>query len=136
MTIVTMELPQKLAEMMRELEQITLGEILERGMRDWKIERALRRYAQGGMSFQAAAQQAGVSMADLAFHAYALGMEPPASEQTLAEECTCTRSSVHTASHEPSALVLIDDETAHDEAHRMGSTIKSIHYPSRLHAFA
>lgn len=41
-------------------------------MRDWKIERALRRYAQGGMSFQAAAQQAGVSMADLAFHAYAL----------------------------------------------------------------
>ncbi len=86
MTVVTLELPQEMAEMIRELEQLTLGEILERGIRDWKIERALRRYAQGGMSFQAAAQQAGVSLSDLALQAHARGMEPPASNQTLLEE--------------------------------------------------
>jgi len=38
------------------------------------------------MSFGAAAQQAGVSQSDLARYAYARGMEPPTSEQTLAEE--------------------------------------------------
>lgn len=86
MTVVTLELPPELAETMRELEQITLTEILERGVRDWKIERALRRYAQGGMSFQAAAQQAGVSLSALSLQAYARGMQPPASDQTLAEE--------------------------------------------------
>jgi hypothetical protein len=38
------------------------------------------------MSFGAAAQQAGVSQADLSRFAYARGMEPPFSAQTLAEE--------------------------------------------------
>ena len=86
MTTISIDVSLELAEMIEGLEQITLSEILERGMRDWKVERALRRYAQEDMSFQAAAQQAGVSLTELALHAYALGLEPPASEQTLAEE--------------------------------------------------
>ena len=61
-------------------------EILERGLRALKIECALERYARGGISFGAAAQQAGVSQSELARHAYARGMEPPFSAETLAEE--------------------------------------------------
>ena len=61
-------------------------EILERGLRELKIERALKRYARGGMSFGAAAQQAGLSQSELARHAYARGMEPPFSAETVVEE--------------------------------------------------
>lgn len=60
--------------------------MLERGLRDLRIERALDRYARGGMSFGAAARQAGVSQSDLARFAYARGMEPPFSAETVAEE--------------------------------------------------
>jgi hypothetical protein len=38
------------------------------------------------MSFSAAARMAGIHQSDLARHAYARGMQPPFSEQTLAEE--------------------------------------------------
>lgn len=82
----TITLPARLA---RELESAThdfLVELLARGLREFKVERALERYARGEMSFGAAAQQAGVSQGDLARYACALGMEPPFSTQTLAEE--------------------------------------------------
>jgi len=46
----------------------------------------LERYARGGMSFGAAAQQAGVTQSELSRYAYARGMEPPCSAETLAEE--------------------------------------------------
>jgi len=72
-----------------ELDSAThdfLVELLARGLRDFRVERALERYARGGMSFGAAARQAGVSQDDLARCAYARGLEPPASEETLAEE--------------------------------------------------
>jgi predicted HTH domain antitoxin len=60
--------------------------LLERGLRQLKIERALERYAQGGITFGAAAQLAGISQSELARQAYARGMEPPFSTTTLAEE--------------------------------------------------
>ena len=63
-----------------------LVEILERGLRQWRIEKALKRYAAGEMSFGAAAEQAGVSQSELSRQAYARGLEPPFSAQTLAEE--------------------------------------------------
>ena len=47
---------------------------------------ALDQYARGGISFGAAAEQAGVSQSELARHAYARGMEPPFSAETLAED--------------------------------------------------
>lgn len=81
-----LEVPQELAADIATLGKVAVTEILMRGMRDWKIEHALRRYALGGMSFQAAAQQAEVSASELALAAFALGMEPPFSEETLAEE--------------------------------------------------
>jgi predicted HTH domain antitoxin len=83
---VTLAVPDSLA---RELDSIGEGlliDLLERGLREFKIEQALDRYARGGISFGAAARQAGVPRSDFARHAYARGMEPPFSAETLAEE--------------------------------------------------
>lgn len=87
----TIPVPAALAQELDTLSQEFLVEVLERGLRALKIERALERYAQGGVSFGAAAHQAGVSQSELARHAYARGMEPPFSAETLAEELDETR---------------------------------------------
>jgi hypothetical protein len=83
---VTITIPAALAQELDATNQEFLIEVVERGLRALKIERALERYARGGMSFAAAAEEAGVSQSDLARHAYAQGMEPPSSAETLAEE--------------------------------------------------
>jgi hypothetical protein len=82
----TITIPPALAQKLDSTSQEFLLEVLERGLRAFKIERALERYAQGGISLGAAAHQAGVSLSELACHAYARGMEPPYSTETLAEE--------------------------------------------------
>jgi predicted HTH domain antitoxin len=82
----TLMVPDSLARELDSVEEALLVDLLERGLREFKIEQALERYARGGVSFGAAARQAGVSRSDLARHAYARGMEPPFSAETLAEE--------------------------------------------------
>jgi hypothetical protein len=82
----TITIPHALARELDATSQEFLVEALERGLRALKIERPLDRYAQGGMSLGAAAHQAGVPQSELACHAYARGMEPPFSAETLAEE--------------------------------------------------
>ena len=82
----TLTLPAPPAHELGSATQELLADLLARGLREVKVERALERYARGGMSFGAAAQQAGVSQTDLSRFAYARGMEPPFSAQTLAEE--------------------------------------------------
>jgi hypothetical protein len=82
----TLSLPAPLAHELGSATQDFLADLLARGLREVKVERALERYARGGLSFGAAAQQAGVSQTDLSRFAYARGMEPPFSAQTLAEE--------------------------------------------------
>lgn len=77
----TLALPSSLAEELASATQ----ELLERGLREMRIERALERYSRGGMSFGAAAREAGISQSELAGQAYARGMEPPFSPETLAE---------------------------------------------------
>jgi len=84
--VCTLNIPDSLARELETANQEFLIELLERGLQALKIERALEQYARGGISFGAAAHQAGVSQSDLARHAYARGMEPPYSEETLAEE--------------------------------------------------
>lgn len=69
----------------RELDSVGEGllvVLLERGLREFKIHQALDRCARDGISFGAA----GVSPSDLARAAHARGMEPPCSDETLAEE--------------------------------------------------
>jgi len=82
----TLTLPAPLAHELGSATQDFLADLLARGLREVKVERALERYARGGISFGAAAQQAGVSQTQLARYAYARGMEPPTSEETLDEE--------------------------------------------------
>lgn len=83
---VTLKLPASLARELSAASQEFLADILERGLRELKIERALEQYSQGEISFGATAQQAGLSQSELARYAYARGMEPPFSDDTLAEE--------------------------------------------------
>jgi hypothetical protein len=73
----TLTLPAPLAHELGSATQDFLIDLLARGLRDFRIERVLERYAHGDMSFGAAAQQVGVSQTELARLAYARGMEPP-----------------------------------------------------------
>ena len=82
----TVKVPDSLARELDSVGEILLIDLIERGLREFKIEQALERYARGGMSFGAAARQAGVSQSDFARQAYARGMEPPFSAESVAEE--------------------------------------------------
>jgi len=84
--VCTLNIPDSLARELETANQEFLIELLERGLQALKVERALEQYARGGISFGAAAHQAGVSQSELARHAYARGMEPPFSAETLTEE--------------------------------------------------
>jgi hypothetical protein len=78
--------PDALAQELKSANQALVIEILERGLQAVKIDRVLERYTRGGLSFGAAAHEAGVSPSELACYAYARGMEPPFSVGTVAEE--------------------------------------------------
>ena len=82
----TVKVPAALAQELESASQEFLVEVLERGLHQLKIDRALERYVRGGISFGAAAHQADMSESELARFAYARGMEPPFSTETLAEE--------------------------------------------------
>jgi hypothetical protein len=84
--VFTLKIPDYLVRELKTANKDFLIELLERGLYALKIERALDQYARGGISFGSSAQQAGVSQSELARHAYARGMEPPFSAETLAEE--------------------------------------------------
>jgi hypothetical protein len=82
----TLNIPPSLAQELKSASEEFLIHALERGLQVLRVERALEEYARGGISFGAAAYQAGISQSELARHAYARGMEPPFSADTLAEE--------------------------------------------------
>ena len=82
----TLRIPDALAQELKSANEDFLVEVIERGLQAVRIGRALDQYARGGISFGATAHQAGVSQSELARHAYARGMEPLCSDETLAEE--------------------------------------------------
>ncbi|MBM4459639.1 MAG: antitoxin [Chloroflexi bacterium] len=82
----TLALPASPGREVGSATQDFLAELIERGLREVRVERALDRYARGGISFGAAAQQASVTQSELSRYAYARGMEPPFSAETLVEE--------------------------------------------------
>jgi predicted HTH domain antitoxin len=84
--LLTLTLPTALAKEFETLHQDLLVELLQRGLQEVKIDRALDLYIHGGLSFGAAAERAGVSQSELSRRAYARGMEPSFSAMTLAEE--------------------------------------------------
>jgi predicted HTH domain antitoxin len=84
----TLNIPSTLARELKTANQNFLINILERGLKDFKIERALEQYSRGNMSFGAAAEQANVSQSILSKYAYARGIEPSFSAETVDEELT------------------------------------------------
>jgi predicted HTH domain antitoxin len=82
----TLTIPESLARKWDCMGEDLLIDLLERGLREFKIEQALDRYGRGGISFGAAARQACVSRSELGRQAYARGMDPPFSAETLDEE--------------------------------------------------
>lgn len=83
---VVVEIPSSLAEELATASQQLLADILQRGLRDLHIDSALERYQRGGMTFAAAAEQAGITQAELARAAYVRGIEPPYDQAMMAEE--------------------------------------------------
>lgn len=83
---ITLEIPAELADELRSAGQSFTTDLLQRGLRDLHIEQALLRYREGGISFGAAAELAGVSQSELATQAYARGMQPSFSDVSLAED--------------------------------------------------
>jgi predicted HTH domain antitoxin len=83
---VEIDLSDRLAAEPEQIGREHLTELLERGLKAFRIDRALDQYADGAISFGAAARLAGVTQGELARHAYARGIEPSTSEEMLHEE--------------------------------------------------
>ncbi len=86
MTDLTVHLPDRLAKELTNAGQDFIAEVFELGLRTRKIDQALVEYARGQMTLGSAAQRAGISESELARHAYARGLEPRFSADTLNEE--------------------------------------------------
>ncbi len=85
MTDLTLQLPEWLAKELANASQEFVTEVLELGLRTRKIEQALTVYARGKMTLGAAAHLAGVTESEMARQAYARGLEPRYSMDTLPE---------------------------------------------------
>ena len=84
--LLSIKVPDALARELDSASEDFVTDLLERGLQQYRLDQALHRYAQGDISFGAVAHELGMSQSDLARHAYARGMEPPFSQDTLAEE--------------------------------------------------
>lgn len=82
----TLTLPNDLIEEFESLREDFLIELLQRGLLEVKIDRALDLYTQGRLSFGAAAEKTGLSHSELSRRAYARGLAPSFSAMTLEEE--------------------------------------------------
>jgi predicted HTH domain antitoxin len=83
---VVVELPARLAAELASANQALITDLLQRGLRELHVEQALNLYSQGNISFAAAAEQAGVSIAELARAAYVRNIEPAFDPEMVAEE--------------------------------------------------
>ena len=83
---IVFEVPVPIAQELSTATQEYLADLLMRGLRETRIERALARYRLGGISFAASAQAAGVSQAELARQAYIRNIEPAYDAEMLLEE--------------------------------------------------
>lgn len=85
-TTVTIEVPATLASELASADQALVNDLLQRGLRDLHIERALAQYQEGRISFAAAAELAGISLANFSRAAYAKGIEPEFDAAMVDEE--------------------------------------------------
>ena len=75
MKTVTFRLPDYLAETL-PAEESLLCEILNFGLKQFRIERAVKRYKKGGVSLEKAAELAGIPIREMISIAYAHVLEP------------------------------------------------------------
>ncbi len=83
----TIELPADLAAQMPE-GQSEQQQVVQLGLKQLRIQKALKEYQQGGCSLAYAAKQAGVSIREMIPFAYACGLEPGVDPDWLASELT------------------------------------------------
>lgn len=83
---IVLEAPESVAQGSAIRTQDFLAEVLQRGLRETRIERALSHYQFGDMSFVAAVDAAGVSQSVLARYAYGSNIELPFNTELLTEE--------------------------------------------------
>ncbi len=75
MTEISLSVSDELAEQLPD-EPAERQAVLELGLREWRIRRALEAYARGEGSLAYAAQQAGTSLREMIPLAYAHGLTP------------------------------------------------------------
>nr|QNO45968.1 hypothetical protein EBOGGPCF_00013 [Methanosarcinales archaeon ANME-2c ERB4]QNO46080.1 hypothetical protein FAKCHJAF_00017 [Methanosarcinales archaeon ANME-2c ERB4]QNO48845.1 hypothetical protein LEJCPHKL_00014 [Methanosarcinales archaeon ANME-2c ERB4] len=87
MKTVTLRLPDYLAETLPE-EESPLCEILKLGLKQFRIERAIKRYKKDGVSLAKSAEMAGISIREMTSIAYAHGLEPKYDESIVESRIT------------------------------------------------
>ena len=69
-------------------DPVTRAQVLELGLRQWRIREALEDYRRGRGTLAYAAEQAGVSLREIIPLAYAYGLTPPADPDQTSDSLT------------------------------------------------
>lgn len=76
METITIKLPDYLAQKLPKEESV-IQKVLELGLKQLEIEKAIEKYKKGGISLAKSAELAGVSIREMIPIAYVHGLEPP-----------------------------------------------------------
>ena len=76
METLTIQLPDYLAQKLPKEESV-IQKVLELGLKQLEIEKAIERYQKGGISLARASELAGVAIREMIPIAYVHGLEPP-----------------------------------------------------------
>ncbi len=90
MKTITIRLPDYLIEELPK-EESSIYEILELGLKQLKIEKAIARYKKGGVSLAKVAELAGISIREMIPIAYAHGLEPKHGESLVESKISLKR---------------------------------------------
>ena len=90
MSKITVEVSEDFLKEIPLHTQAMVHQIFELGLTQLKIDMALRRYREGGISLGYAARLAGIPKREMILQARARGMRPRFSEQTVREELGTT----------------------------------------------
>jgi len=69
-------------------DPVTRAQVLELGLRQWRIREALEDYRRGRGTLAYAAEQAGVSLREIIPLAYAYGLKPPVDPSQTSDSLT------------------------------------------------
>ncbi len=84
--VITLEIPERWLQGLDWHQAATMQEIVQLGIYQLKVRRALEMYLEGSGSLGYVAERTGVSKRDLIREARARGIEPSFDEQTVREE--------------------------------------------------